>query len=206
MDDQPSNALHWVLGGCGLLGLLGLCVAGVGAVFYLRGTEQGTSAAPPVPVSDPVPSVPDPSPTPTPIPTPPPLPEPVPPAVVDPSTRRIVATVERVSGRGLPVTVGAECAFNVERRERDDGGPYWCNAQIVCAGALVYGGRTGGYFPCELRDGPGRHVIGSDRRRTSGDRDPAMELDTVRGTLRIEDDDRGAFGRFSLEAHISSVQ
>ena len=114
------------------------------------------------------------------------------------------ATVTSVTGAAV-VTTGQSCEFNVERRDRDDG-TFWCNAQIVCGGHLLYGGPTAGFFPCTLYEGPPRHVAGADPTTTREDQDPAMTLSTVDGTLEIWDDASGPNGEFRVVAHVDSVE
>jgi hypothetical protein len=114
---------------------------------------------------------------------------------------------EIVSARGkCGVSLGDKCEFLVERRARAEGS-FYCNAQIVCGGRLLYGGPDRGYFACRLFEGGSRReVMGSDPSTTAADQDAALHLDTRAGVLRIWDDDRGSLGAFDVEADVLSVQ
>lgn len=114
------------------------------------------------------------------------------------------ATVTAVEG-SIGVDVGAECGFAVDRRDRSDG-TFWCNAQIVCGGRLLYGGPEAGYFPCTLFEQPRRDVVGSDPQTHEDDRDAAMSIDTTTGALEIWDDASGELGRFRVRARVDSVE
>jgi hypothetical protein len=122
---------------------------------------------------------------------------------VDLSPREVQAEVTAVTG-SAPVAVGTQCRFVVDGRDRSEGG-YWCNAQIVCDGRLLYGGPQAGFFPCDLSD-PSRHVSGGDAMTTSEDTDASMQIDTARGSLTIRDDANGSYGAYSLTAQIHSVR
>ena len=117
---------------------------------------------------------------------------------------RVRATVRRVQGRS-PVRVGAPCDFEVLRVRRADGGS-WCRALVACGERLLYGGPDAGYFDCELGGVARPFVRGADPWTTSEDGDAAMGLDTPEGTLQVRDDASGAFGRFSLRAHVDRVR
>lgn len=130
----------------------------------------------------------------------------------DPQPRQVRAEVTRVRGAGLVgsdvaagVKAGDKCEFLVERRlrERDS---FYCNAQVVCGGRLLFGGPDRGYFACKLFDDEHRDVVGSDPNTTSADEDAAISLNTREGVMRIWDDARGRLGEFSLEAEILSIQ
>lgn len=114
------------------------------------------------------------------------------------------ATVRSVEG-SLPIDTGAMCAFAVDRRDRPDG-TFWCNAQIVCDGRLVYGGPEAGYFPCTLHEQPRRDVVGGDPQTHAEDGDAAMAIDTVAGSVEIWDDATGDLGRFRVVASVDSVE
>ncbi len=117
--------------------------------------------------------------------------------------RRVRAEVTRVGGNQI-VRVSDKCEFLVERRRLEDGS-FYCNAQVVCGGKLVYGGPDRGYFACQLHDTPRRDVVGSDPSTTGTDHDPALALDTRTGVLRVWDDARGADGAFDIEADVTDV-
>ncbi len=121
----------------------------------------------------------------------------------DVQPRRIRAEVTRVRGNQI-VRVSDKCEFLVERRPLENGS-FYCNAQVVCGGKLVYGGPDRGYFACKLYDEPRRDVVGSDPSTTSADHDPALSLDTRAGVLHVWDDARGAEGAFDLEADVIDV-
>lgn len=190
--------------GCGFVLLSVSCLA-LGALYTC---SAPSTPEPPMPTPPPVyPMPPTPMPPTTMLPPPTSLvPPPPPPTGIDSTDpRAITATVESVSGTP-GVSVGQTCEFNVERRDRDDGSGFWCNAQVVCGGHLLYGGPTAGFFPCTLFEAPSRGVVGSDPNTTSQDQDAAMSLDTVQRHLEIWDDARGALGEFRVVARVDSVQ
>jgi hypothetical protein len=118
--------------------------------------------------------------------------------------RQIRAEVTRVQGNQV-VSLGDKCEFLVERRMRDKNS-FYCNAQVVCGGRMLYGGPDRGYFACRLSEGSRRDVVGSDPNTTASDQDAAIHLDTRSGVLRIWDDARGPLGAFTVEADVLSVQ
>lgn len=117
--------------------------------------------------------------------------------------RRVRAEVTRVRGAQV-VRPGDKCDFLVERRPLENGA-FYCNAQIVCGGQLLYGGPDRGYFACALYDAPRRDVVGTDANTSSEDHDPALNLDTQAGVLRVWDDERGALREFEVEAEVLDV-
>ncbi|HEX5659613.1 MAG TPA: hypothetical protein VFX59_20595 [Polyangiales bacterium] len=123
----------------------------------------------------------------------------------DASPRQLRAEVTRVQGAAV-ARPGDKCEFLVERRRREPDS-YWCNAQVVCGGRLLYGGPDRGYFPCKLYDdGEQRDVIGSDPHTTASDKDAAIAINSRESVMRIWDDDRGVLGEFVVEAEILSIQ
>ena len=122
----------------------------------------------------------------------------------DPQPRQIRAEVTRVSGSPV-VRAGDKCDFLVERRlrERD---LFYCNAQVVCGGRLLFGGPDRGFFACKLYDDGQRDVVGSDPNTTAADKDAAILLNTREGVMRIWDDAHGSLGEFNVEAEILSIQ
>lgn len=117
------------------------------------------------------------------------------------------AEVTRSSNASL-VRQGASCEFLVEQRQRD-AQSYYCNAQVMCGGKLLYGGPDRGYFACRFYDGEqGEHhdVVGSDPTTSDEDKDAALQLDTRAGVLRVWDDASGNHGQFELEAEVLSAQ
>jgi hypothetical protein len=202
---EPKNDNTWLLvgaaAGCGLLALLLVCGA-AGALFWVTARSAPTPVTP-APMPSPMPMPPSVAPS---LPPPPLLP-PLPPGTsgeTDTAPRTVRATVTSVTGSPV-ATAGQSCEFNVERRDRDDGS-FWCNAQMVCGGHLLYGGPTAGFFPCTLYAGPPRNVVGNDPTTTREDQDPAMTLSTIDGTLEIWDDASGPNGEFHLAAHVDSVE
>jgi hypothetical protein len=179
--------------GCGSLALLGLCVTPP-MLWLAANADSGDDVA----EGDPDPDAPVLS-DPTPLP---PLPPP------QAGARRVSAVVEEVTGSVPGVRAGTRCEFDVTREDRDDG-TFWCNAQIRCGNQLLYGGQTrgrrSGFFDCTLYEQPERHVVGEDRDTTGQDADPAMRLDTLRGTLTIRDDARGRLGEFTVRARVTGV-
>lgn len=115
----------------------------------------------------------------------------------------VVATVTRVSGSRLTVRSGESCMFQITYPTRgDDPSQRWCNAPVRCGGVLLYGGGTGGFFPCTFSQSPAV-VRGSDNETTNGDRDGAFTIDTEAGIIRVRDDSAGDYGTFELDATIN---
>lgn len=123
---------------------------------------------------------------------------------LDVQPRQVRAEVTRVQGNPV-VRAGDKCEFLVERRLRDQHS-FYCNAQVVCGGRLLYGGPDRGYFACKLSNAERRDVVGSDPNTTGADQDGAIHLDTNEGVLRIWDDAQGSLGAFSVEADVLSVR
>jgi hypothetical protein len=122
----------------------------------------------------------------------------------DPQPRQVRAEVTRVSGAS-GVRPGDKCEFLVERRRRERD-LFYCNAQIVCGGRLLFGGPDRGYFACRLFDDARRDVVGSEPSTTAADKDAALLINTREGVMRIWDDAHGNHGEFSIEAEILSIQ
>jgi hypothetical protein len=204
--DERSTWL-WVAVGCGAIALSALCIVPPALWLVLSDDDEPVVAdVDPVRPPDPVPAPPiAPSPSLPPLPSPS-LPSPSlppPPASAGPP-RRVTAIVEEVTG-SIATRAGATCAFDVVRHDQADG-TFWCNAQIRCGAELLYGGQNAGFFDCTLYEQPQRHVVGEDPLTTSGDRDAAMRLDTLRGTLVVRDDAAGRLGVFTLRARVTQVQ
>ena len=192
MEDSGGKVI-WVLAGCVGLLTVALCVGGGIALFMVTG-EPGTAGPN---------SSPGPGPMPGPAPGPMPMPPPPGPAGLDLAPRAVVATVTSGTGR-MPVRVGSECRFAVTADS--SGGSVMCNAQVTCGAQLLYGGPSAGFFPCTVHGSPTRHVVGRDAQTTAGDRDAAMSLDTIAGTLSVRDDTTGNFGAYTVEARVLSIQ
>ncbi len=212
---EPKNDSTWMwLGiglGCMVVVLATTCLTCAGC--YWMSAEGGASSAPyqPSPYTPPPPYVPPPTtfaPPPTYVPPPPTFAPPTtmapPPVSGEEAPRVIRATVQSVEGLST-VSVGATCEFNVERRDRDDG-TFWCNAQVVCGGQLLYGGPEAGYFPCTLFESPQRGVVGSDTGTTPVDRDAAFSIDTVQSRVEVWDDAHDDVAAFHVTAHIDAVE
>ena len=202
-DDNDSKVLYFAIG-CAVFLVVCLCAASGLGVWYLTQRED-TAVTVPVqpPFEEPKPPPTQPSRPIVPGPAPGGPQMPPPPSV--PTAPRIVnGTVTTVDGSS-PVAVGATCNFNVRRQPRPDlPVGYWCNAQIVCGGTLLYGGPNAGYFPCTVGDSP-PSVVGSDPETTASDTDASMELNTTAGTLSISDDATGVHGAYTLTARIDRV-
>lgn len=201
---EPRNDRTWLLVGVGVgcffVLLSTLCLGSIGCYACSRET---TSSAPPYVPPDP----PDYPPPPTTDVLPPPSlpPPPSSTTVEDHPPITVHATITEVSG-SPGVTVGQTCEFNVERRDRDDGSGFWCNAQVVCGGHLLYGGPMAGFFPCTLFDSPTRGVVGSDPNTTSVDQDAAFSIDTSQLTMELHDDASGPNGELHVAAHIDTIE
>ncbi len=200
-----DGATLWALLGCGGLLLVGLClVPPVVIAFVWQSAEEAVSDAP-APAWDPAI---DPAPAPAIDPTPAPRPgigpaNPPPPDPGATSARQVTFRVSESTLGAIPA--GSTCAFPVTRHDRPDG-TFWCRAEVRCAGQLLYGGGTAGYFDCTLYEQPQRHVVGQDTNTTSGDRDAAFRLDTLRAEIEIRDDARGALGAFVVRGTVTSVE
>jgi hypothetical protein len=193
----------WIVVGVGCLVVIVLGVFGAGgaAIYMLQtGDELGVPVPPLPPPEASAPIAPTPHVAPV-APSPPPLPTPPVTAAPPEPVRVVRATVTASSG--LPdVTLGTPCV--VEVRPSDDT-ELPCRAQIDCGPRHLYGSESLGYFACTLAVGTRPDVQGEDPLTTSEDRDPAMSLDTVAGTLSIRDDATSASGAFSLAANVESV-
>jgi hypothetical protein len=206
MAKNETDRLLYVLVGCAGIGFLGLCAAtGVGLVLFTREGEIAQGSGPgasPAPGFDPASGKP-PFGAPGAGPAGPQAPVPVP-------RLRVAATVRSVRGgagrdrRGdFPLASGATCLFDVQP---PDATTSMCRAQVVCGGQLLFGGENAGYFPCTVAAGAPPSISGRDDATTGTDHDAAMTLDTGRGLLTVEDDERGPYGAFTLEARIDSVE
>lgn len=122
----------------------------------------------------------------------------------DPQPRRVRAEVTRVRGH-QSVRVSDRCEFLVERRPLEKGA-FYCNAQVLCGGKLVYGGPDRGFFACKLYSEPRRDVVGADNSTTGVDHDAGFSLDTRAGIMRVWDDARGREGAFEIEADVIDVE
>jgi len=205
MTEQKRSNLPWILAGCGALFVFGCCVSSAAGLFLYRTTasreqtlvglaeqqaREGADEAaaqqadaqrrlaeqglgPQLPPSG------------------------------DTPTLTIMATVTRVSGSRMTVRAGETCIFPITYPTRgDDPTQRWCNAPVRCGGVLIYGGGTGGFFPCMFSQSPAS-VVGSDSETTNGDRDGAFSIDTNAGTIRVRDDSGGDYGTFELDATIT---
>lgn len=203
----------WILAGCGLLLLVGICsLGGVGMWLAMEQGQQDPFAGPggfgPAPDPTPAPRArprpPPAAPSPSPSPSPSPAPAPSGPSGPSEPPRVVVATVTSVDG-SRPVREGTTCGFTVERHPRDPSG-YWCRTQVVCGGKLLYGGPRAGYFPCTWHRGGSKDVVGGEDGTTSEDSDAAFELDTRNDTVTIRDDDTGTHGAYRLQARVDRVR
>lgn len=202
---EPKNGRGpwlWVALGCGGFLLMGLCLVPAVAWVAFRGWADDRDRE----IMEAGPSRRDPAePMPAPLPGPglgPGMPAPPPMRAASP--RHVTATVESASGLSS-VAVGATCEFDVEQHDRGDG-TFWCRAQVRCAGELLYGGPSAGYFDCTLYEQPHRHVVGEDRDTTRVDSDAAMRLNTLRNELEVRDDPSGRLGAFEVRARVTDVR
>lgn len=125
-------------------------------------------------------------------------------AALEAQPRQVRAEVTRVQGTKV-VREGDKCEFLVERRVRDRAS-FYCNAQVVCGGRLLYGGPNRGFFACKFAEEGRGDIVGSDPSTTAADQDAAIHLNTLEGIMRVWDDDHGPFGPFRVEADILSVR
>lgn len=105
------------------------------------------------------------------------------------------ARVRSVTGHA-PVGRGAACAFRVARRPAQAG--YRCQTEVTCGAARLYGSDTQGYFSCHF-DAKASAVSGSDAETSRADRTPAMNVDTLAGTMSVWDDRRRGAWRVELD-------
>ena len=195
MADSNRSNLPWILAGCGALLVFGCCLSSAAGLFVYRQraasdaegealaraaeqrrlaeAQQGGQGAPTLPAFVGTPGV------------------------------NVQATVTRVVGRRLTIRPGDSCAFQVEYPERTAApGERWCHTIVRCGGVALYGGGTGGYFPCTFSQSPAA-VRGGDDETTRADGDGALRIDTAAGTLRVRDDSTGPNGTFLVEATIT---
>ncbi len=188
----------WVLVGCAVLLVVGLCAASGFALFFVYAGQTPYPDGPPPPTPTPMPQRPM-------VQTPQgPQPQlPPPPVNYRPLTVSAVVT-QSTTPR---VTVGTRCVFPVTRHDRQ-GEPtgYWCRAEIRCGTELVYGGGTAGYFPCTVVDSAAASVVGGEAGTTTSDGDAAVQLNTPASRLTVSDDPSGRIGAYSIEARIESVR
>lgn len=119
----------------------------------------------------------------------------------DPQPRQVRAEVTRVVGDS-EVRPGDMCEFLVERRLREKES-FYCNAQVVCGGRLLFGGPQRGFFSCRLEEGEHREVIGTDASTIDGD--PAFSINTALGVMRVWDDGQIGGRAYEVEAEVLSV-
>jgi hypothetical protein len=209
-EKKKQSALVWVLGGCGGVLVLGVCLTCVGpsaiSAVMMGGDLFGSSVPPAMPAT-PVypydaaaltggPVLPDPS-----GPIRPPF------AFVDPSQdlRPRVVRFVVASASGAPgVTPGMECSAVVERRMRT-AADYWCKTQVRCGDVLLYGGADHGFFPCQLLMNERRDVTGSDGETFASDGDGAFEIDTTVNRITVRDVG-GALGEFSVVGDVTAIE
>lgn len=200
MTAPKRSNLPWILAGCGVLLLFGCCLSTAGGVFfyrakkadreaavesYRRAAEQQQRLAEERQRGTGAPTLPDYAGTPS---------------------ITVMATVTRATGSRLTVRAGEPCVFQIEYPERSDQpGQRWCHTVVRCGGVALYGGGTGGYFPCTFSQSPAA-VRGTDGDTTSSDRDGAFTIDTAAGTLIVRDDSAGDYGAFELAATITRTR
>lgn len=119
----------------------------------------------------------------------------------DPQPRQVRAEVTRVVGASQ-LRPGDMCEFLVERRLRGRDS-FYCNAQVVCGGRLLFGGPERGFFTCRLEEGEHREVIGTDVSTEDGD--PGFTINTALGVMRVWDDGKSGNPAFEVEAEVLAV-
>ncbi|MEO0323217.1 MAG: hypothetical protein AAF447_09685 [Myxococcota bacterium] len=224
MEEAPKgdNALVYVLAGCGVLLVIGLCVV-TGFGMYV--ISQQTSTAVTIPEPGPIPNPPGPDarefpPYPDTPPAPPGTPPPgatgpggatpapsLPPPPPPPAELLVEFEVEVVGGAAR-VAPGDRCTFPVSLQPRPGASP-WCRAEVRCAEQLLYGGGSAGFFECSFspatEDAPGAVVGGEDQ--TSGvDGDAAFRVDTLGGVVTVRDDAGAASGAYSVRGKVIEVR
>jgi hypothetical protein len=177
--DKPW--VPWALSGCGLLSLVCFIVIATVAISTAGSVQQpggdpGIGTAPQTPTGGNVRAV-----------------------------TGVVQSVQFSRPQQSQVQVGQQCAFNVERHPHADL-EYWCRAQIVCGGVMIYGGGNGGYFPCQWdTHGPGS-IVGADLQTSGQDGDSAIGLNSTTGTLLVQDDRSGRLGEFRVQARLTGIR
>lgn len=190
---SKGNGMIWVAAGCGGLLILTLCV-GSGVAFYFVGQRAEMERTDyPGPMIDPN------------GPSGGQGPGPMMPNTGGSESVEVNATVT-VSTGSQPAAAGSTCSFRVEHLPRSNGAGFWCRTQAVCAGRLLFGGPTAGYFNCTYSGGASPAVTGGDPDTTSADSDASFAIDTTSGNVTIRDDASGPNGEYSLVAHIDSVR
>ncbi|MDH5490586.1 MAG: hypothetical protein OEY14_01290 [Myxococcales bacterium] len=212
MNQQGSkNTVLWIVGGCGLLVVLGLCaLGGVGYLAYKKAEEDsGASQWDPQPIPD------DPygmgagGPTPPPggqalPPGLPPGPLPFAPHPVHAGPWHVRTTV--IEAIGVPdLLPGSVCEFDVELHPQQNDRGYWCRTDVRCGSKTLFGGDARwGFFGCALYDAPAS-VVGLDGETSAQGGDPAFSIDSRAGLVWARDDASGAAGAFHVRAVIESI-
>lgn len=191
-DDNSRSVMIFV--GCAAVVLLMLCLASGGLVYFAvkggREMAQTPSFGPQPPVAQPAPQQPS-------------SPAPLAPGVAPGPERRIRATVSQAMG-SAPAPVGSTCEISIGQHQRQRGAP-WCRANVICAGQLLYGGGSQGYFNCQFVSGPTPMIVGQDTDTTSSDGDAAFRIDTTQSVVEVRDNAPGR-GSYSITAQITSLQ
>lgn len=188
MPAMKNEGVSWglILGGCGLMLLTGFCVLVAGVIWYVKKYPTASEELVEAPSEPAYPVVPAP---------------PTAPGSPLPSSKTVKFEVTTVFG-DVGVRAGTMCDARIDIRPRDQG--YWCNTAVSCGGGLLYGGGTGGFFPCTVTDAPAA-VTGADGETTSSDRDGVFVIDGATSRISISDDANGPRGAFAIEARIVNV-
>lgn len=195
VTEQKRSNLPWILAGCGAFLVFGCCLSGAAGVLYYRQSASETASIAESRANEELRRMEE---------------ErrrmgdgPVLPEVAGTPSVTVQASVTRAVGRRLTVRAGEPCVFAIEYPERSDQpGVHWCHTVVRCGGVALYGGGTGGYFPCTFSQSP-PGVRGTDSDTTSGDRDGAFTIDTAARTFQVRDDASGDYGTFELDAVIT---
>ena len=214
---KGDNALVYVLAGCGVLLVIGLCVVTGFGMYVVTQQAAVIPSVRPTPGPNPrefppYPDGPPPSPA-LPAPGPggatPAIPAPgLPPPPPAPVAALEVEFEVEVVGGAPRVAPGDRCTFPVTQQPRAGQTP-WCRAEVRCGDQLLYGGGSAGYFECSFSpatgDGPGA-VVGGEDQTTGVDGDAAFRVDTLGGVVTIRDDAGAPSGAFSVRGRVVEVR
>lgn len=113
------------------------------------------------------------------------------------------ATVQSYLGLGAGIGPGTTCDLPITVETTQDG-TQLCHVVMTCAGQVLYGDASQGFFPCQFSTSPPR-VVGQDVSTTMSDQDAAFSIDTDQRTLNVADDFLGRAGMYTLTATLTTV-
>jgi hypothetical protein len=210
-ERKKQSPLVWVLGGCGGVLVLGVCIACIGPSVFgmaMMGLDDMSfGGTPPVPTPWPVETYDAAGLTGGPV-----LPLPAGPirpslAQLDPSQdlapRRVRFVIASVA-QSTRFSVGQECVAVIERRMLE-GSDYRCHADVSCGEMVLYGGPSQGFFPCQMLMNDRRDVTGSDDASTEVDGDAEFRIDTTISHIAMRDT-TGALGEYNIAGTMLAIE